>query len=60
MLDPEVFYKKWNRWVMENWLSDFKNYNLIEWEEDSDRIKSKSMVSNHLLQKCFKPDAPFM
>ena len=58
--NAEVFYKKWNRWVMENWLSDFKNYNLIEWEEDSDRIKSKSMVSNHLLQKCFKPDAPFM
>lgn len=55
-----IFYKKWGRWVMENWLHAFHKHDLINWLETSTGIEKKNSPSKELINKCFQPEAPFM
>ncbi len=58
--NANVFYKKWNRWAMEAWLIEFKELDLIEWNENSNNpIKIKNYPSEELLKSCLKEKAAF-
>lgn len=58
--NAEIFYKKWGRWAMENWLQAFQKLDLINWLETSTRIEKKKMPSKELINRCFQPEAPFI
>lgn len=58
--NSRIFYKKWDRWVMENWLEEFRKLNLIEWSIEGDSIRIINDAENELVEKCYKPEAAFM
>ncbi|MFV8224324.1 glycosyltransferase family 2 protein [Christiangramia aquimixticola] len=58
--NAEIFYSKWNRWVMENWLKAFAEKDLINWSMDATSISKTGTVTDKLLEECYKPNAPFM
>lgn len=58
--NTEIFYKKWNFWLMDNWLAEFKTMGLISWKPEGCDIGKIKEPSEALLEDCFKPDAPFM
>lgn len=36
--NAQVFRRKWNRWAMENWLAEFADHQLIDWQEEDEKI----------------------
>ena len=58
--NAEIFYGKWNRWAMDNWLAAFAELGLIKWESEASRISKIAQPSEVLLEQYYKPDHPFM
>ena len=58
--NAEIFYKKWNYWVMDNWLEDFQKMGLISWNSNGKYIQKIKEPSEVMKAECFKPEAPFM
>ena len=58
--NANAFQKKWKRWAMESWLTEFKKLGLIEWNEKSNEpIKIKNYPSKELLDNCLREKAAF-
>jgi len=60
VINARIFYEKWGRWVMENWLEDFTKLGLIDWKEDGDTIEILQKPGKELMQQCYKPEAAYM
>ena len=58
--NAEIFYEKWNHWVMDNWLEDFERMGLISWNTNEKSINKIKEPSETMKAECFKPEAPFM
>lgn len=58
--NSNLFFEKWNKWPMENYLADFKNMKLIEWQSHSDReIYIRKYPSKKALQGSLVINEPF-
>lgn len=58
--NADVFYKKWNSWVMDNWLTEFQKMGLIGWNSKGGNITKIKEPTEVLKAECYRPDAPFM
>ena len=60
VINARIFYEKWERWVMENWLEDFRNLGLIQWEADGSTIEILKKADKNLIEQSYKPQAAYM
>ncbi len=60
VINARIFYEKWERWVMENWLEEFTKLGLIEWQADRSTIKILKQPDKDLIEKSYRPEAAYM
>lgn len=60
VINARIFYEKWERWVMENWLEEFRKLGLIRWEADGSTIEILKQPDKDLIEQSYQPEAAYM
>lgn len=60
VINARIFYEKWERWVMENWLEQFRELGLIDWQEDGNTIEILKQPQQDLIAQCYQPEAAYI
>jgi len=60
VINARIFYEKWERWVMENWLEEFTKLGLIQWQADGSTIEILKQPDKDLIEQSYRPEAAYM